>query len=264
MLETLHADEITARLKTKLFGRRVLVYEKIGSTNDEASLLAAQGAEEGTLVLAETQTAGKGRLGRAWFSPPGINLHLSVVLRPRIEPVQATILTLLAGVAVACAIKERTRLTTQLKWPNDVFIGRKKVAGILAELAVDGRAIKHLILGIGLNINLEAAALPPELSKTATSLKIESGRVINRLEMLETLVNQLERWYTLFLNQGPTPIIAEYTQFSSTLGRRMRINSQGEVVEGQAVALASNGGLILRKQNGTSITILSGEVIHLP
>src|SRR5262245_51697765 len=137
MFEPLRAEEISARLKTRLLGRRVWVYEKIGSTNDEASILAAQGAEEGSLILAETQTAGKGRLGRTWFSPPGINLYLSLVLRPRIEPVQATILTLLAGVAVAFAVEERTRMKPQLKWPNDVFIGGKKVAGILAELAAD-------------------------------------------------------------------------------------------------------------------------------
>jgi BirA family biotin operon repressor/biotin-[acetyl-CoA-carboxylase] ligase len=263
MFEPLRADEIGLRLKTRLIGRRVLLYEKVGSTNEEASTLAAKGADEGTLILAETQTAGKGRLGRTWFSPPGINLYLSVVLRPQIEPAQATIITLLAGLAVALAIRERTRLTPQLKWPNDVFIGGKKVAGILAELAADGRTIKHLILGIGLNVNLDEAALPPELLKTATSLLIESGRAQNRLEMLETLVNQLERWYTDFLDQGAKPIIEEYSRFSITLGRWIRVIIRDRIVEGEAVGLTPNGGLILRERSGTSTTILTGDVSHL-
>jgi len=263
MVEPLQADDITARLKTVLLGRRVLVYEKIGSTNSQAAILAAQGAEEGTLISAETQTEGKGRLGRTWFSPPGVNLYLSVILRPRIEPSQATMLTLLAGVAVAFAIRQQTHLMTQLKWPNDVLIGEKKVAGILAELAADGHAIKHLILGIGLNINLEAAMLSPELTKTATSLKIELGRVVSRLEMLETLVNQLERWYTVFLDQGSTPIIEEYNRFSNTLGRRIQVVFHDRVVEGEAVGLAPNGGLILRERDGTSTTIFTGDVVHI-
>ncbi len=263
MIEPLRADQITAHLKTKRLGRIVHVFETIGSTNTQAMEMAAKGAKEGALLIAETQTGGKGRLGRKWFSPPGVNLYLSVILQPKIDCAQATILTLLAGIAVAHAIRERSQLTARLKWPNDVLIGEKKVAGILAELAADGQAIKHLILGIGLNVNLEASMLPPELSKTATSLKIESGRTVSRLEMLETLVNQLERWYTVFLDQGPTPILKEYSQFSHTLGRRIQVACHDKVVEGEAVGLAPNGGLILRKQDGTSITILTGDVIHL-
>jgi len=263
VIETLHADEITARLKTKRLGKIVHVFQKIGSTNTQAMAMAAKGAEEGTLLVAETQTAGKGRLGRSWFSPPGLNLYLSVILRPEIDCAQATILTLLAGIAVAHAIRERSQVTAHLKWSNDVLIGEKKVAGILAELATDGQAIKHLILGIGLNVNLEAAMLPPELSKTATSLKIESGRTVSRLEMLEALVNQLERWYTVFLDQGPTPILKECSQLSHTVGRRIQVVCHDKVLEGEAVGLAPNGGLILREPDGTSRTILTGDVVHL-
>lgn len=263
MLEPLRVEEITARLKTKRLGKSVHVFQEIGSTNTEAMRMAAKGAEEGTLLVAETQTGGKGRLGRKWFSPPGVNLYLSLILRPRIDCAQATILTLLAGIAVAHAIRERSQLTVRLKWPNDVLISEKKVAGILAELAADGQAIKHMILGIGLNVNLEASMFPPELSKTATSLKIESGQTVNRFEMLETLVNQLERWYTLFLDQGPTPILKEYSRLSHTLRRRIQVVCHDKVLEGEAVGLAPNGGLILREQDGTSITILTGDVIHL-
>jgi BirA family biotin operon repressor/biotin-[acetyl-CoA-carboxylase] ligase len=263
MGEPLQADEIAARLKTVLLGRRVLVYEKIGSTNNQAAILAAQGTEEGTLILAETQTEGKGRLGRTWFSPPSVNLYLSVIFRPRIEPAQATMLTLLAGVTVALAIRQQTRLIAQLKWPNDVLIGEKKVAGILAELAADGQIIKYLILGIGLNVNLEASMLPPELSETATSLKAESGRAVSRLDMLQTLVNQLERWYTVFLDQGATPILKEYSRLSNTIGQHIKVICPDKVVEGEAVGLALNGGLILRERDGTSTTIFTGDVVHV-
>jgi BirA family transcriptional regulator, biotin operon repressor / biotin---[acetyl-CoA-carboxylase] ligase len=261
--DPLRADQITAHLKTKRLSRKVHVFQIIDSTNTQAAVLAAKGAEEGTLLIAETQTGGKGRLGRKWFSPPGVNLYLSVILRPQINPGQATMLTLLAGIAVAHAIRERTRLTAHLKWPNDVLIGEKKVSGILAELTTDGQAIKYLILGIGLNVNLEASMFPPEVSETATSLKIESGQTVSRLEMLQTLVNQLERWYTLFLDQGPTPILKEYSRLSRTVGRQVRVACPDKVVEGEAIGLAPDGGLVLRKQDGTSITILTGDVIHL-
>ena len=263
MVEPLQADDITARLKTVLLGRRVLVYEKIGSTNSQAAILAAQGAEEGTLISAETQTEGKGRLGRTWFSPPGVNLYLSVILRPRIEPNQATMLSLLAGVAVALAIRQQTHLMAQLKWPNDVLIGEKKVAGILADLAVDGQVIKYLILGIGLNVNMDASVLSPQLSETATSLKIESGLAVSRLDMLQTLVNQFERWYTVFRDDGATPILKEYTRLSNTIGRHIKVVCADKVVEGEAVGLDSNGGLILRKLDRTSLTVLTGDVIHV-
>jgi BirA family transcriptional regulator, biotin operon repressor / biotin---[acetyl-CoA-carboxylase] ligase len=263
MMEPLRAEEITARLKTKRLGKNVHVFQEIGSTNSKAMQMAAKGAEEGTLLIAETQTGGKGRLGRKWFSPSGVNLYLSLILRPPIDCAQATILTLLAGIAVAQAIRERSDLTADLKWPNDVLIGEKKVAGILAELAADGQVIKHLVLGIGLNVNSEASMFSPELSKTATSLKIESGQTMSRLEMLETLVNQLERWYTVFLDQGPTPILKEYSRLSRTLGRQIQVVCHDKVLKGEAVGLAPNGGIVLREENGTTITILTGDVIHL-
>jgi len=263
MIEPLRVEEIAARLKTNRLGTAVHIFQEIGSTNIQAMQMAAKGAEEGTLLIAETQTEGKGRLDRKWFSPPGVNLYISVILRPKIDCAHATILNLLTGIVVAHAIREKSQLTAHLKWPNDVLIHEKKVAGILAELAADGRAIKHLILGIGLNVNLEAEMLPPELSKTATSLKIESGRIVSRLEMLETLVNQLERWYTVFLDQGPTPILKEYSQLSHTVGRLIQVVCHDKVLEGEAVGLAPNGGLILREPDGKSRTILTGDVIHL-
>jgi BirA family biotin operon repressor/biotin-[acetyl-CoA-carboxylase] ligase len=263
MKQPLRTEEIAARLKTKRLGTAVHIFQEIGSTNTQAMQMAAKGAEEGTLLIAEAQTEGKGRLDRKWFSPTGVNLYISVILRPKIDCGQATILALLAGIAVAHAVQEISGLIPGLKWPNDVLIHEKKVAGILAELAADDRRIKHLVLGIGLNINLEAKMLPQELSKTATSLKIESGRNVSRLEMLETLVNQLERWYTVFLDQGPTPVIKEYIHFSKTLGQRIQAVCHNKVVEGQAIGLTPNGGLILRKQDGTAFTISTGDIIHL-
>lgn len=263
MIEPLRAEEIAACLKTRRLGASVHVFQEIGSTNTQAMQMAAKGAEEGTLLIADTQTEGKGRLDRKWFSPPGVNLYISVILRPKIDCDQATILALLAGAAVAHAVQEKSGLTPGLKWPNDVLIHEKKVAGILAELAADDRRIKHLILGIGLNVNLEAEMLPPELSKSATSLKIESGRNVSRLEVLESLVNQLERWYTVFLDQGPTPAIKEYSRYSKTLGQQIQAVCHDKVVEGKAIGLAPNGGLIIRKQDGTPFTLFTGDVIHL-
>ncbi len=263
MVDPLEADEIASELDTITFGRHVITYDTIGSTNSEAAALAAQGAEEGTLVLAETQTEGRGRLSRPWYSPPFVNLYFSVILRPRIPPSQASMLTLTAGVALAEAIRQQTDLPAGLKWPNDVLIRSKKIGGILADLTADRLKIKHLILGIGLNVNLEAGLLPSEISETASSLMIEFGRAVSRLEMLKTVVNQLERWYTLFLNRGPGPIIEKYSGLSNTIGRKIRVTYQDRMLEGEAVGLAENGGLVVRGRDGITSTVLAGDVVHL-
>src|SRR5664279_2460970 len=177
--DALHADDLLARLgQTKIIGRDIQVFEQTTSTNDVMEKLARDGVKEGVVVFAESQTKGRGRLGRKWLSPAYKGLWFSVLLRPDLHPQEATQLTVVAATALRRAIASETGLHPEIKWPNDILVGGKKVAGVLTELSAELDRVKHVILGIGVDVNLGAGEFPPELRKVATSLKIESGRAV--------------------------------------------------------------------------------------
>jgi BirA family biotin operon repressor/biotin-[acetyl-CoA-carboxylase] ligase len=247
-----------AALRTRAIGRALRRLERCGSTNDEAAAWARAGAPHGALVVAEAQSAGRGRLRRAWHSPPGENLYFSTVLRPAIAPQLAPPLTLLAAVALAEAVAAHGA-TPALKWPNDLLLDGKKAAGILTEMATAAGAIQHVIVGIGVNIN--ARTFPPELP-AATSLALALGRTVDRTRFAAALCDHLERWYERFLVEGAAPVVAAWRARSPLLGRPVEVDSAGERLRGIAEDIDPDGALRLRLADGRTHRVLAGEILR--
>jgi BirA family biotin operon repressor/biotin-[acetyl-CoA-carboxylase] ligase len=249
-------------LQSRLAGRRIgglLRYrETVDSTNLIASRLAREGAAEGTVVLADRQTAGRGRLNRAWQSPPGCNLYLSVILRPAVAPQDASPITLLAGVAVAEAIASVCPTGVGIKWPNDVLIRDRKVCGILTEMRKDGGNLA-LIVGIGLNVNIQKDDFDPGHCDTATSLREETGRDHSREDMVVLLCERLEHWYEIFLHAGFAPVKEEWLARSEMAGKHVRILFRDEVQEGVVEGIDRDGALLIADGRGEVRRITAGE-----
>ena len=237
----------------------VIFHRELASTQEVARKLALEGAGEGTVVLAEKQTAGRGRVGRSWSSPPG-GVYLSLILRPKLAPPEALRLSLLAGVAVARAIQKVSGLEPRLKWPNDVLIESKKVAGILCELGAETDQVNYVILGTGVNVNNDP---PEELSEVATSLKQELGREIPRTDFIRVLLPELESLYRRLVQEGFEPIRQAWRGLSSTLGSRVMVSSLGEVLQGEALDIDEDGALILRTFDGLR-KVVAGDVSLRP
>lgn len=256
--DRLFASEILRGLNTKFIGKKIYYFDNIGSTMDMAQDLGLKQAAEGTLVIAEGQTKGRGRLGREWVSAKHKGIYLSLILRPKILPGASAILTLLAAVSVCEAIKKSTGLEPKIKWPNDIFIRDKKLGGILTELNAESDEIRFVAIGIGLNVNQDKKALPA----AATSLKEEKGKAINRVELLQEILRCLESNYLHFQNKGAKLIADKWREHNLTLNRRIKITSLHTHLEGQAVDIDSDGALLLRKDSGIIQKITSGDVIH--
>ena len=256
--DRLFASEISPHLHTKIIGRKIHHFEELHSTMDAATQLAMQGAPEGTLVVAELQTKGRGRLGRVWFSPRYKGIYCSLILRTKISPGQSAILTLLSAVSVCEAIREATGMEAQIKWPNDILLHHKKVGGILTELNAEMDEIKFVVIGFGLNVNNDKKSL----FSGATSLKECAHEHINRVELLVHLLEKLEQYYFLFQEKGASPIIEKWREYNITLGRRVKIYSHQAHWEGEAVDLDFDGALLLRKDSGFIQRVLSGDVVH--
>ena len=240
-----------ARERLGLFAHRVLWYPEVGSTNDIAGAMAERNADEGLVVVADQQTAGRGRLGRSWASPPGAGIYVSIVLRP--SPASATLLTIAAGVAVAEGIAAATGLTAHVKWPNDVHVSGRKLAGILAE-----GAVSHVVLGIG--INVQPAAFPADVAARATSIETELGRPIDRGPVLaECLAALASRYGQLQDGRGQFVVDAWRRRAAPMLGRRVEWESAGERQTGLAENIDDDGALIVKVGDGT-LKIRSGEV----
>lgn len=255
----MNVNRLQEGLRTKRFGKRIVFLWKIGSTNDYAKELASYGAEEGTVVIAETQTAGRGRLGRRWISPNG-GLYLSIILRPKISVVETVKLVFVASLAVAKTLNELYRLSAETKWPNDVLVKGKKVCGILAEANTTGEKVNYTVIGVGVNANFNAEkALPKELAETATSLENALGRKIQLEELFRGLIEKLETLYHLFLKEGFTPILNEWKKYASFLGKNVEVANGTEKTHGIAVDIDSDGSLVL-KQNDGSIKLVSGDL----
>jgi BirA family biotin operon repressor/biotin-[acetyl-CoA-carboxylase] ligase len=242
---------ILNELNTQFVGRQILYYPAIPSTMNEAKRAARGGAVEGTVIIADQQTAGRGRLGRAWLSPRG-NIALSLIIRPSLE--QLPRLNMVASLAIVHSIENVTGLKAEIKWPNDILIGGKKVCGILIESALRGGSVDWAIIGIGINIDLAASS---RSEFAATSLCHELGHEISRLELLKCLLGELERFY-LALRRGE-PIHEEWRKRLVTLGKTVRLKSAGVVEEGYAEAVDEDGYLLLRRPDGDLIRIAAGE-----
>jgi BirA family biotin operon repressor/biotin-[acetyl-CoA-carboxylase] ligase len=242
---------------------RVDYHPEIDSTNLRAEALAREGAPEGTLVVADAQSAGRGRVGRAWFSPPGRNLYLSLVLRPRIRADAAHYYVFVGALAVAdtAAALLGAPARLEIKWPNDVLCDGRKLSGVNLPATLEGERVAALVLGIGLNVNLTAEELPPDLRAIATSLRIASGRALDRVAVACDLLERLEGWIERLRAAGPAPILDAYSKWLRMRGSRVRVGGPGiaREVEGIAEGLGEDGSLLVRTPSGVE-RILAGDV----
>ena len=241
-------------------GRTIHHFHIIDSTNSKAYELALNGAEEGEVVIAESQKKGRGRLERRWFSPLFSNLYLSLILRPNIPPYQASLITLMAAVAAAEAIYKFSRLEPLIKWPNDILLRGRKVAGLLNEIHSEMDRIHFVILGIGVNLNMDRKMLSKEIREVATSLKIEMGQTISRKAFLQSLLQELEEWYEIFLKEGATPVLKAWRERAQIKGRPVKVTSFGETLVGVAIDVDSDGALILETEQGERKRVVAGDV----
>jgi BirA family transcriptional regulator, biotin operon repressor / biotin---[acetyl-CoA-carboxylase] ligase len=258
--DVLHADDLLSLVPgNRVIGRDIRVFQETASTNEVVDRLARAGVKEGVVVFAETQTKGRGRLGRNWVSPAGKGLWFSVLLRPRLRPQAATQLTVAAATALARALEQHAGLRAQIKWPNDILAGGKKLAGVLTELSAELDCINYVVLGIGLNVNLNATDLG-DLRKQATSLKLETGRTFRRADLAAALLRELDRDYALVCGHQFTKISEQWEAKCSTLGHRVSIRMGDRTVVGLAEALDEDGALLVRKQHGHLERIIGGDV----
>jgi len=246
---------LRSKLKTRFVGHTILFYPVTTSTMDMARRAAAGGAEEGTIVLAEEQTAGKGRLGRQWFAPPGSSLLISIILRPELG--QLSKLNMVAALAVAESVERVTGTPATIKWPNDVLIEGRKVSGILMESQVQEGQVEFAIVGIGLNVNLDPSTLP-QTAFPATTLRAVAGHEVSRLEVLVSLLQEFEQLYQA-LCRGE-PIHQRWLSRLETLGRKVRVSLGDRVEEGYAESVDEQGNLMLRRPDGSLVTIVAGDV----
>jgi BirA family biotin operon repressor/biotin-[acetyl-CoA-carboxylase] ligase len=240
--------------------RAIEWHATIDSTQRRARELARTGAAEGTIVVAETQTAGRGRLGRRWHSPPGANLYFSVILRPPLEPAVVPQLALVAGLAVAQTIRAVTDLDARLKWPNDVLVGGRKVTGVLTEMDAELEQVHSVVAGIGVNVNAPADAFPPELRRTATSLAIACGRRVDRVAFTARVFADLEALYRRFLAAGFTALRVEWERLSALADRTVVVAGADGEIGGRVVGLGDDGALRLVDAAGTMHRVVAGEV----
>jgi len=252
--------DISAGLATSRIGSSVICLKETESTNAVAFRMAEEGAPEGTVVIADAQTAGKGRLGRVWLSPAGVNLYCSVLLRPSISPMAACQLTFLSVVAVARAIESCTALKPQIKWPNDILIDGKKVAGLLNEMNAETEKVNFVVLGIGVNLNVRLADLGETLRHPASSLLEEGGVEVDRAAFTRRLLTELDQLYDTFLREGEGPVRAEWLERSAIRGRSVRVSQGAREFTGVVQGVDSFGALLVLLADGTLETVLSGDV----
>jgi BirA family biotin operon repressor/biotin-[acetyl-CoA-carboxylase] ligase len=241
------------------FSSRIHHVYQVDSTMTEGGRLASKGAPHGTLILAEDQTAGRGRLGRTWISERGTGLYLTLILRPALSPSAAPIITLLCGVALAEVLHELSGVSIDIRWPNDVLCGGRKCAGILVEMTAEPDKIEYVLVGIGVNVNQER--IPEELRGIATSLRLEAGRSFSRLEILLSLLKRLEHYYNQLLAQGPAAIVKRFGEISSyARGKHVRVGDGDHALTGVTAGLTPGGVLLVRRDDGRIEKILSGHV----
>lgn len=247
------------RLEGTPFARRIHHFFRIDSTNNVALALAVDGEPHGALVLAEEQTAGRGRLGRSWYSEKASGIYLSLILRPQLAVQQAPLLTLVAGLAARDAVVEATGLDVDIRWPNDLLVGGKKFCGILTEMQAEADRVRHVVVGIGVNVN--HTKIPAELEAIATSLNLAGGRPCSRLELVAGLLRAFDGYYNRLLQDGAAPLIARFGEVSSyAKGKRVRVIASREEFTGTTAGLDPMGCLLVRRDDGEVVPVLAGDV----
>ncbi|MBU2540422.1 MAG: biotin--[acetyl-CoA-carboxylase] ligase [Candidatus Omnitrophica bacterium] len=251
--------EIKYNLNTQFIGKNIFYFDSLSSTMDKAMQLTLDAAQNGTVVIAESQSKGRGRLGRSWISPKHKGIYFSLILMPKIIPQQASILTIVIAVSVAEAIKQTCGLDPTIKWPNDILLGDRKLGGILVEMNAEMDIIKFVIVGVGLNVSQSKTQLPTG----ATSLKVEGAKEVERVVILQTILKRIEQNYLKFTKEGSSFIIQKWRDFTSTLHSRIKVICQKEHIEGEAVDIDLDGGLLIRKDSGFVEKVMAGDVVRL-
>lgn len=257
--EFLYPWEVAPNLKTRGFGKRIIFLSELDSTNALARELASAGDPEGEVVVADSQNLGRGRLDRVWISPPGVNIYFSLILRPQMPMERVAQISLLAALALARSCSRVYSISPGLKWPNDVFLGGKKAAGILSEAQGDGGGVRFVICGVGINVNLDPGDLPPEIRERSTSVSAFLGHPVPRTQLFQAFLEDFEEIYFDFLIRGLSPFVPEWNRLSILEGKRIKVNGEREL-EGVVVGLDPSGALRLNDQEGKPQVILAGDV----
>ncbi len=253
----LSAQAITADLPTRFVGQRAYYTEQLASTNDKAKELADAGEPEGTLVISEAQTGGRGRLGRTWKAPARSSILMSLILRPRLEPRRLAQVTMAVALGAQEAVRAETGLDARLKWPNDLVVHDRKCAGILAEANIAGERVEYVVVGLGLNVNFTAASVP-DLPSNATTLSDELGRPLPRLPLIRAVLVAIDNYYAR-LGSGAT-LRSEWAANLATLGRMVQAHTPSGVETGLAMDVDDDGALLLRRADGTIARLIAGDV----
>lgn len=256
--DKLFPEEILYGLGTRTLRGPIYHFETTASTSDTAKTLGVRGVAEGALVVAETQTAGRGRLGRHWVSPPGTGIYASLLLRPPLPPQELPQITLSTAVAMVRALTRAVGVTPGIKWPNDLILKGKKLGGILTEMETESDQIRYLVVGLGLNVN--TPDFPPELADTATSLLLAEGRPFSRVLLLRAWLEEFEALYARFLAHGFPEILEEWKQHSVTLGKCVAVRQGLRSIEGLALEVGDDGALLLETALGEVVRVTSGEI----
>ena len=252
-------NEIRDGLDTIVFGKRDIVYfTETDSTNTRAKDLAVRGAPEGTLVICEKQTKGRGRKGRSWFSPSQGGIYTSLILKPSISPSEAPKITLLTAVVVAETLRSLTGLSAIIKWPNDILINGKKIAGILTEMSTEMDSIDHIVVGLGLNVN--TPDFPDDIREKATSLFIETGKYFPRVRFIQEYLKWYEEYYEIFKRTGFEPVIKRWKELTNMIGQQITVEMVSKKYSGKVQDIDKDGVLILKDNNGKCHRIFSGDV----
>jgi BirA family biotin operon repressor/biotin-[acetyl-CoA-carboxylase] ligase len=255
-------QEIQRGLSTNYIGKEIYYFPELKSTSiiaKEKALHGAEGIGEGTLIIAERQSAGKGRLGREWFSPAG-GIWLSIILYPQLSPSYISRITLMTAVAVVRAIKICTHIKSQIKWPNDILINEKKVCGILTEMSAELDIINWVVVGIGINANIDLRDFPEDIQENTISLKETSGKEISRVKLAQTFLQEFEKYYEKLKRKEFPFILKEWRLYSHTLGKKIRVDIGERIITGEAMDISESGVLILKKEDGELIEIISGTI----
>ena len=259
----LSLDELRQGLAAKRLGGIFHYFSELDSTNLHARQLAENGAREGEIVIAEAQTQGRGRLGRRWQSPPFANLYLSLILRPKLAPVHAPQITLMAAVALAETVDCFIRQSSTIKWPNDILVDGKKLAGILTEAACDSERLHYVILGIGVNLNYRLAAMPDEIRTRATSVAELTGKSVSRESFLRRLIHDLDRCYGELEESGFALLAPRWEAHFGLRGKRVRVELLGQIVTGRAIGIDKDGALLVEDEHGAIKRVIAGDVTAL-
>ncbi len=259
------AEEIKKLISSKVseIGKEIVVYDEVESTNSIGYELLKQGYPSGTVVIADRQTKGKGRLGRKWISPQGKNLYISFAVKPQIPPKYATLITLTSVVACTTALRRYTEIPVLIKWPNDMLVGHKKVGGILTEMKIEGEKIKAAVIGIGININMTEEDIPDEIKEIATSLRIYKDEEFSRIMLAAEIIKEFDKWYQLLEKKNRKAIIDRWMELSGTIGKQVKIVLTDREIIALAEAIDEEGRLIVKLEDGTYEKISAGDVTLL-